>query len=62
MKLYASCRRGTLAVSLPPSFTIQWLVPRLFCFNSAYPGIDVRIQAVDSEADKRADTVDVAIF
>ncbi len=49
-------------MSLPPSFAIQWLVPRLSSFNSAYPGIDVRIQAVDRQEDKLADDVDVAIF
>ncbi|WP_252721041.1 LysR substrate-binding domain-containing protein, partial [Acinetobacter baumannii] len=38
------------------------LVPRLSGFNQAYPGIDVRIQAVDREEDKLADDVDVAIF
>ncbi|MGC6745362.1 LysR substrate-binding domain-containing protein [Escherichia coli] len=31
-------------------------------FNSAYPGIDVRIRAVDRQEDKLADDVDVAIF
>ena len=51
-----------MTVSLPPSFAIQWLVPRLSGFNSAYPGIDVRIRAVDREEDKLADDVDVAIF
>ena len=49
-------------MSLLPSFAIQWLVPRLSSFNSAYPGIDVRIQAVDRQEDKLADDVDVAIF
>jgi LysR family glycine cleavage system transcriptional activator len=34
----------------------------LTSFNSAYPGIDVRIQAVDRQEDKLADDVDVAIF
>ena len=43
-------------------FAIQWLGPRLTSFNSAYPGIDVRIQAVDRQEDKLADDVDVAIF
>ncbi|MGU0172244.1 transcriptional regulator GcvA [Escherichia coli] len=38
--------KGALTVSLLPSFAIHWLVPRLSSFNSAYPGIDVRIQAV----------------
>lgn len=45
-----------------PSFAIHWLVPRLSSFNSAYPGIDVRIRAVDRQEDKLADDVDVAIF
>ena len=61
-KLQARSAKGALTVSLPPSFAIQWLVPRLSGFNAAYPGIDVRIQAVDREEDKLADDVDVAIF
>jgi len=61
-KLQARSAKGALTVSLPPSFAIQWLVPRLSSFNSAYPGIDVRIQAVDREEDKLADDVDIAIF
>ena len=48
-----NCRREArkaLTVSLLPSFAIQWLVPRLLSsFNSAYPGIDVRIRAVDRQ-------------
>lgn len=61
-KLQARSAKGALTVSLPPSFAIQWLVPRLSGFNTAYPGIDVRIQAVDREEGKLADDVDVAIF
>ncbi|WP_323839752.1 transcriptional regulator GcvA [Photorhabdus africana] len=61
-KLQARSAKGALTVSLSPSFAIQWLVPRLSSFNVAYPGIDVRIQAVDREEDKLADDVDVAIF
>ena len=61
-KLQARSAKGALTVSLLPSFAIHWLVPRLSSFNSAYPGIDVRIQAVDRQEDKLADDVDVAIF
>ena len=61
-KLQARSAKGALTVSMLPSFAIQWLVPRLTGFNSAYPGIDVRIQAVDRQEDKLADDVDVAIF
>ncbi|MDS6632609.1 transcriptional regulator GcvA [Klebsiella michiganensis] len=51
-KLQARSAKGALTVSMLPSFAIQWLVPRLTSFNSAYPGIDVRIQAVDRQEDK----------
>ncbi len=61
-KLQARSAKGALTVSLLPSFAIQWLVPRLSSFNTAYPGIDVRIQAVDRDEEKLADDVDVAIF
>ena len=61
-KLQARSAKGALTVSLLPSFAIQWMVPRLSDFNSTYPGIDVRIQAVDRQEDKLADDVDVAIF
>ncbi|MCC8364779.1 MULTISPECIES: transcriptional regulator GcvA [Xenorhabdus] len=61
-KLQARSAKGALTVSLSPSFAIQWLVPRLSGFNQSFPGIDVRIQAVDREEDKLADDVDVAIF
>ncbi|CAO97782.1 transcriptional regulator GcvA [Erwinia tasmaniensis] len=61
-KLQARSAKGALTVSMLPSFAIQWLVPRLTSFNSAYPGIDVRIQAVDRDEEKLADDVDVAIF
>ncbi|BET98231.1 transcriptional regulator GcvA [Xenorhabdus taiwanensis] len=61
-KLQARSAKGALTVSLSPSFAIQWLVPRLSGFNQSFPGIDVRIQAVDREEDKLSDDVDVAIF
>ncbi|WP_340614110.1 transcriptional regulator GcvA [Xenorhabdus thailandensis] len=61
-KLQARSAKGALTVSLSPSFAIQWLVPRLSGFNQSFPGIDVRIQAVNREEDKLADDVDVAIF
>ncbi|CAM3891750.1 transcriptional regulator GcvA [Xenorhabdus thuongxuanensis] len=61
-KLQARSAKGALTVSLSPSFAIQWLVPRLSGFNQSFPGIDVRIQAIDREEDKLADDVDVAIF
>jgi len=61
-KLKSRSAKGALTVSVPPSFAIQWLVPRLSSFNQAYPDIDVRVQAVDRYEGKLSDNVDVAIF
>jgi LysR family glycine cleavage system transcriptional activator len=61
-KLLARSAKGALTVSLPTSFAIQWLVPRLSGFHARYPGIDVRVQAVDRDDWKMSDDVDVAIF
>ena len=54
--------KGALTISLPPSFAIQWLVPRLADFNQQEPDIDVRIKAVDSDEGSLTDDVDVAIY
>lgn len=61
-KLQSRSAKGTLTVSMPPSFAIQWLVPRLSSFNQAYPDIDVRIQAVDRYEGKLAEDMDIAIL
>jgi LysR family glycine cleavage system transcriptional activator len=61
-KLLARGAKGALTVSLPPSFAIQWLVPRLSLFSDINPDIDVRIRAVDSDEGSLTDDVDVAIY
>jgi LysR family glycine cleavage system transcriptional activator len=61
-KLLARGAKGALTVSLPPSFAIQWLVPRLSLFADLNPDIDVRIKAVDSDEGSLTDDVDVAIY
>lgn len=61
-KLLARTAKGTLTVSLPASFAIQWLVPRLADFNASHPDIDVRIKAVDIDEGSLTDDVDVAIY
>jgi LysR family glycine cleavage system transcriptional activator len=61
-KLLARGAKGSLTVSLPPSFAIQWLVPRLSLFSELNPDIDVRIRAVDYEEGSLTDDVDVAIY
>ncbi|MDA9556216.1 transcriptional regulator GcvA [Vibrio sp.] len=61
-KLLDSGGRGILTISLPPSFAVQWLVPRLTDFNQKHPEIDVRIKAVDKEEGSLTDDADVAIY
>ncbi|MCD1125094.1 transcriptional regulator GcvA [Jinshanibacter sp. LJY008] len=61
-KLQARSAKGALTVSVPTSFAIQWLVPRLSGFHQLHPEIDVRIQAIDRDEWKISDDVDVAIF
>lgn len=61
-KVLSRSEKGALTISLPPSFAIQWLVPRLADFNRHEPDIDVRIKAVDKEEGSLVDDVDVAIY
>ncbi|GAP77102.1 MULTISPECIES: transcriptional regulator GcvA [Pseudoalteromonas] len=61
-KLLARGAKGSLTVSLTPSFAIQWLVPRLSLFNELHPEIDVRIKAQDQDDNSLQDDVDIAIY
>lgn len=61
-KLMLSSERGSLTVSVPPSFAILWMVPRLSQFHETFPDIDVRIKAVDEIAGSLTDNVDIAIY
>ncbi|MDF2179398.1 transcriptional regulator GcvA [Aliiglaciecola sp. CAU 1673] len=61
-RLLARGAKGAITVALPPSFAIQWLVPRVNKFSAAHPEIDVRIKAVDFDEGHLTDDVDVAIY
>ncbi|NCP63286.1 MAG: transcriptional regulator GcvA [Paraglaciecola sp.] len=61
-KLLAKGAKGAITVALPPSFAIQWLVPRINRFSQENPDIDVRIKAVDYDEGFLDDDVDVAIY
>lgn len=61
-RLLARGAKGAITVALPPSFAIQWLVPRINHFSQANPDIDVRIKAVDFDEGFLTDDVDVAIY
>ncbi len=50
-----------LTVSVAPSFGAKWLVPRLERFRRAHPDYDIRIDATDTPADFKRDSVDIAL-
>nr|WP_298684616.1 LysR substrate-binding domain-containing protein [uncultured Dongia sp.] len=53
---------STLSISAAPSFAARWLVPRLHRFQTAYPKIDLRLQAGDPLVDlANGADVDVAL-
>lgn len=54
-------RGGSLVVSCLGTFTMRWLIPRLFAFRAAHPGIEVQLSASDGPVDFLRDGVDLAI-
>lgn len=52
---------GTLNLSLLPSFSFKWLVPRLGRFMARHPEISLQLHATLELADFRNDGVDAAI-
>ena len=61
-QLMARNAKGTLTITMPPGFAIQWMVPRLKQFSQLHPEIDVRIKAVDQDEGTLIDDVDLAIY
>ncbi|KMT65256.1 transcriptional regulator GcvA [Catenovulum maritimum] len=61
-RLSFNAESGNLTVGVPPSFAIQWLVPRLSLFSQIYPDIDVRINAVDMDEGSLTEGVDIAVY
>ncbi|PJG85859.1 transcriptional regulator GcvA [Conservatibacter flavescens] len=51
-----------LTISVPQSFGIHWLVPRLSEFNALYPDIEVRIKGVDQDEGILSEDIDVGIY
>lgn len=51
-----------LTISVPQTFGIHWLVPRLSKFNELYPDIEVRIKGVDQDEGLLNDDIDIAVY
>ena len=52
---------GPLDVSCPGTFTMRWLIPRLYRFQAEHPEIEVRLTASSRPVDFARDAFDVAI-
>ncbi len=57
----ADTEDGQLDVSCPGTFTMRWLIPRLYRFQAQYPNIEVRLSASSKPVDFSRDGFDVAI-
>ncbi len=54
-------RRATVDVSCFSTFTVKWLIPRLFDFNARHPDIEIRLRTAEHIASPERDRCDVAI-
>ncbi|PRD55092.1 LysR substrate-binding domain-containing protein [Phyllobacterium myrsinacearum] len=61
VRLVADTEDGPLDVSCPGTFTMRWLIPRLYRFQAAHPDIDVRLTSSSKAVDFSRDGFDVAI-
>ena len=57
----ADIEQGPLDISCPGTFTMRWLIPRLYRFQAEYPEIEVRLTASSRPVDFSRDGFDVAI-
>ncbi|NKB98849.1 MAG: transcriptional regulator GcvA [Pseudomonadales bacterium] len=53
--------RGSLTLSVAPTFAMMWLIPRLQKFHVLYPEIDVRVSTGLGLVDFQRDEIDAAI-
>jgi len=57
----ADSEDGPLDVSCPGTFTMRWLIPRLYRFRERHPAVEVRLSASSKPVDFERDSFDVAI-
>ncbi len=60
-RVIESDSRGTITLSVAPTFAVMWLIPRLQKFYTLNPDIDVRISTSLGLADFQRDDYDAAI-
>lgn len=61
-KLMAQKNEQYLSISVPQTFGMQWLVPKLSEFNQLHPDIEVRLKGVDQDEISLSNEIDIAIY
>lgn len=61
-KIRLKNNRQILTISVPQTFGMHWLVPRLNDFHEKFPEIEVRIKGVDQDEGLLGKEIDVAIY
>lgn len=61
-KIRSKNNRQILTISVPQTFGMHWLVPRLSKFHERFPHIEVRIKGVDQDEAQLGKEIDVAIY
>ena len=59
--LAPAARGGTVRLATLPSFAALWLFPRLAAFETAHPGIDLRVSTVARAPDATRDDLDLVV-
>lgn len=60
VRTVADTEDGMLDVSCPGTFTMRWLIPRLYRFRALHPAIEVRLSASSQPVNFARDSFDVA--
>jgi DNA-binding transcriptional LysR family regulator len=60
-QVVAQTRQGPLVVSCLATLMMRWLIPKLYAFNAAHPGIEVRLSASHAPANFAVGGIDLAI-
>lgn len=61
-KIRSKNKRQILTISVPQTFGMHWLVPRLNDFHEKFPDVEVRIKGVDQDEGQLGKEIDVAIY
>lgn len=61
VRALGDAHQGPLDVACFSTFTVKWLIPRLFDFHAQHPGIEVRLRTTDTGTDAAREGCDLLI-